>query len=586
MKKLLFILMSVAALLGWSTVSAQDYSAEFKDAEGAKGAFGEQNFTLDGKAWYATCGYYDKTGEHFRLGRREKDAESAKPVDSKFTTLGISEQGAVLEMKWDFENITSFQIVSSYNWEANNKVTLLVSTDEGATYTIVKTETIDVKDPSNEIVERVFSDETAREKARYALALEGEKAGVCRLNLTKVSTNEEVEGDTKAPEIKSVLTTNATTVEVLFNEALDAASAETIANYAVNNDITVSAAKLGEDNKTVTLTTSAMTEGTTYELTVNGVKDAAGNATQNLKAVFAFGAVEVENIAALVAMRDTYIEGQKYRVKGEVVVTALIGKFGKQKNTTNAWIQDKGCEKSKGHSMMLYYVNDLLKDAKVGDVLSGLTGELTVYNDLIEMQNFDTEAIEIKGTADITVDDVTIADLSGADKWLYQNAMVRVKGVKFGQEAGETFAEDKSYNITDDKTTIAIYTNREGSYLGTKVPLTKCDITAYVGYHNAAQLGLRTKEDIVASSDNTAVENNEAIRFSVYPNPTDGMLNVELAEGGQFSLFVYNMNGLQLMRHDGLVDNARVDLSGLAHGMYIVELRTAEGVVRTKVVVR
>ncbi|MDE5574255.1 MAG: hypothetical protein K2I87_00905, partial [Bacteroidales bacterium] len=60
MKKLLFILMSVAALLGWSTVSAQDYSAEFKDAEGAKGAFGEQNFTLAGKAWYATCGYYDK----------------------------------------------------------------------------------------------------------------------------------------------------------------------------------------------------------------------------------------------------------------------------------------------------------------------------------------------------------------------------------------------------------------------------------------------------------------------------------------------------------------------------------------------
>lgn len=584
MKKLLFILMSVAALLGWSTVSAQDYSAEFKDAEGAQGSFGEQNFTLAGKAWYATCGYYGKTNSEnlFRLGRRERDADKAKPVDSRFTTLGISEQGAVLEMKWDFENITSFQIVSSYNWEANNKVTLLVSTDEGATYTIVKTETIDVKDPSGEIVERIFSDETAREKARYALALEGEKEGVCRLDLTKVFTNEEVEGDTKAPEIKSVLTANATTVNVLFNEALDATSAETVANYTINNNITVSAAKLGEDGKTVTLTTSEMAAGS-YELTVNGVKDAAGNATENLKATFAFGAVEVENIAALIGMRDTYVKGQKYRVKGEVVVTALVGKFGSNKNTTNAWVQDKGCETSKGHSMMLYYVNDLLKDAKVGDVLSGLTGELTVYNDLIEMQYFDTTTIEIKGTADITVDDVTIADLSGADKWLYQNAMVRVKGVEFA-DAGETFEEGKSYNITDGNASIAIYTNREGSYLGTKIPLTKCDVTAYVGYHNAAQLCLRTKEDIAASS--VAVENNEAIRFSVYPNPTDGMLNVELAEGGQFSLFVYNTNGLQLMRRDGLVDNARVDLSGLAHGMYIVEIRTAEGVVRTKVVVR
>ena len=327
-----------------------------------------------------------------------------------------------------------------------------------------------------------------------------------------------------------------------------------------------------------------MTAGINYELTVNGVKDAAGNATQNLKVTFAFGAVEVENIAALVDMRDTYMTGQKYRVKGEVVVTALIGTFGGNKTTTNAWVQDKGCTTSKGHSMMLYYVNDLLADAKVGDVLSGLTGELTIYNDLIEMQNFDTEAIEIKGTADITVDDVTIAELKGTDKWLYQNAMVRVKGVEFA-DAGETFEENVSYNISNGDNTIAIYTNREGSYLGTKIPLTACDVTAYVGYNKGnVQLGLRTKDDIAAAS--VAVENNDAIKFSVYPNPTEGILNVELAEGGQFSLFVYNTNGMQMMRREGLVDNARVDLSGLAHGMYIVEIRTAEGVVRTKVVVR
>ena len=574
MKKLLFTLMSVAALLGWSTVSAQGTYSKITSVDELE-ADGTYLVVCESEGWVMSgnkrSAYYRGYYEATLTGSitTEVAAETSDELPFAITLESVADGNFALK-----DEVTGKYL--GYDASATSKNNL-VNVDEATAWNIsfsdgnAKIElvsaagrTIQVNPASNSMR---FSTFTSNQTAVQLYKRGGEYV------------------DEKAPEIKSVLTTNATTVEVLFNEALDAASAETVANYAVNNDITVSAAKLGEDNKTVTLTTSAMTEGTTYELTVNGVKDAAGNATQNLKAVFAFGAVEVENIAALVDMRDTYIEGQKYRVKGEVVVTALIGKFGSQQTTTNAWVQDKGCEKSMGHSMMLYYVNDLLKDAKVGDVLSGLTGELTIYNDLIEMQHFDTEAIEIKGTADITVDDVTISELSGSNKWLYQNAMVRVKGVEFA-DAGETFESNKSYQITDGNATIAIYTNREGSYLGTKIPLAKSDVTAYVGYNSGnVQLGLRTKEDIVASTS-TAVENNDAIKFSVYPNPTEGLLNVELAEGGQFSLFVYNTNGLQLIRREGLVDNTRVDLSGLAHGVYIVEIRTAEGVVRTKVVVR
>ena len=575
MKKLLFTLMSVAALLGWSTVSAQGTYSKITSAD---------DLVEDGVYLIATAEYGMAMSKPFTNNKARENVEVTVAngvISTEVATTATDALPFEVVLKKSGDNWALYDAVNEMYIGYIEGQNQIQNQAEAYAWTI----TIDA-DGNADIVST--SGETRR-------ILYNSNSGQLRFSAYKQvnTTNKEIQlyksggeyVDEKAPEIKSIATTNATTVEVLFNEALDAASAETVANYAVNNDITVSAAKLGEDNKTVTLTTSAMTEGTTYELTVNGVKDAAGNATQNLKAVFAFGAVEVENIAALVAMRDTYIEGQKYRVKGEVVVTALIGKFGSQQTTTNAWVQDKGCEKSMGHSMMLYYVNDLLKDAKVGDVLSGLTGELTIYNDLIEMQHFDTEAIEIKGTADITVDDVTISELSGSNKWLYQNAMVRVKGVEFA-DAGETFESNKSYNIQDGNATIAIYTNREGSYLGTKIPLAKSDVTAYVGYNSGnVQLGLRTKEDIVASTS-TAVENNEAIKFSVYPNPTEGLLNVELAEGGQFSLFIYNTNGLQLMRREGLVDNTRVDLSGLAHGVYIVEIRTAEGVVRTKVVVR
>ena len=575
MKKLLFTLMSVAALLGWSTVSAQGTYSKITSAD---------DLVEDGVYLIATAEYGMALGMNFgNNAARENVAVTITNgvISTEVATQPTDKLPYEIVLKKNGDNWALYDLV-------NQKYIARTTTDENKiqnqdepyewTITIDADGNVDIASLESTVRRILYNSNTGQ------LRFSAYKAVNNTNKVVQLYKKGGVYVDEKAPEIKNISTTNATTVEVLFNEALDATSAETVANYTVNNGITVSAAQLGDDNKTVTLTTSALTAGINYELTVNGVKDVAGNATQNLKVTFAFGAVEVENIAALVAMRDTYMTGQKYRVKGEVVVTALIGKFGSQQTTTNAWVQDKGCEKSMGHSMMLYYVNDLLKDAKVGDVLSGLTGELTIFNDLIEMQNFDASTIEINGTADITVDDVTIAELKGTDKWLYQNAIVRVKGVEFA-DAGETFEENVPYNISDGANTIAIYTNREGSYLGTKIPLTECDVTAYVGYNSGnVQLGLRTKDDIAAAS--VAVENNEAIRFSVYPNPTEGLLNVELAEGGQFSLFVYNTNGMQMMRREGLVDNTRVDLSGLAHGMYIVEIRTAEGVVRTKVVVR
>lgn len=393
-----------------------------------------------------------------------------------------------------------------------------------------------------------------------------------------------VTADETAPEISFVVTASATptSVEVHFSEVLDKASAETVANYTLNNNLTVSAAKLGEDNKTVTLTTSAMTEGTAYELTVNGVKDEAGNATDNLKYAFTFGAIEVDDIAAVLALRDTYVNAQQYRIKGEVVVVAHVG--------TSIYVQDKGCETTKGHSLLLYDQPKTYEGKfPAGTVLTNVAGSLTIYqNALFEMQYL-ADNITANGTADVVVTKATIADVYKDNS--YHAALVQFSDVQISDDNGKTFEANKNYRMMDPSGKyMDLHVYATDNIVGETVPKEKVSVTGYVGVYNGnSQLILRDKSDISANNTpgpGTAVEGNEAVRFSVYPNPTEGMLNVELAEGGQFSLFVYNTNGLQLMRREGLVDNARVDLSGLAHGMYIVELRTAEGVVRTKVVVR
>ncbi|MCP5525313.1 MAG: hypothetical protein H7A47_00715 [Verrucomicrobiales bacterium] len=65
-------------------------------------------------------------------------------------------------------------------------------------------------------------------------------------------------------------------VHLTFDEPLDQASAETVANYTIPG-LTVNSATLDVDRVSVILVTSAQTTGTEYQLTIDGVKDISVN---------------------------------------------------------------------------------------------------------------------------------------------------------------------------------------------------------------------------------------------------------------------------------------------------------------------
>lgn len=389
--------------------------------------------------------------------------------------------------------------------------------------------------------------------------------------------------DTEAPVIEMVTgeASDPTTIMVHFSETLDAASAANVANYSLDNGATVDSAIYEEGRTYVVLRTSSLTPATEYTITVNGVADRSGNATSNATYTFTFGYIDVENLAALNDLRDSYVEGQAYRITNPVVVTAVIGKFGSGQNTTNVWVQDQGCETTLGHSMMLYRIEENASNLQVGSVINNLIGQLTVYNDLVEMQYIDEASMEITGeTADVTVTTVTVAELLGENGMDYQNALVRIDGVIFAETG--SFEENTSYNISDGTSTIVFRTNREGSYLGEAIPTTEVSVIGYIGwYNNQAQILPRVKEDIFTPSANEAARR---IEVAVYPNPTDGDLNVR-AEG-RFDLNVYSVSGTLVLAQEGLDSEARIDLSGLSKGVYMVEVKTAEGSAMNKVVVR
>ena len=389
--------------------------------------------------------------------------------------------------------------------------------------------------------------------------------------------------DVEAPSIRMVTSeaSDPNTIMVHVTELLDSISAVTVSNYSLDNGATVDSAVYESDREYVVLKTSALTPTTEYTITVNGVTDRAGNAMNNATYTFTFGYIDVENLAALNDLRDSYVEGQAYRITNPVVVTAVIGKFGSGQNTTNVWVQDQGCETTLGHSMMLYRIEENASNLQVGSVINNLIGQLTVYNDLVEMQYIDEASMEITGeTADVTVTTVTVAELLGENGMDYQNALVRIDGVIFAETG--SFEENTSYNISDGTSTIVFRTNREGSYLGEAIPTEEVSVIGYIGwYNNQAQILPRVKEDIFTPSAN---EDARRIEVAVYPNPTDGELNVR-AEG-RFDLNVYSVNGTLVLAQEGLDSEARIDLSGLSKGVYLVEVKTAEGSAMSKVVVR
>jgi hypothetical protein len=80
--------------------------------------------------------------------------------------------------------------------------------------------------------------------------------------------------DTTPPTISSV-TADETSVMVVFSEPVEQTSAETISNYTIDNGITISNAILNADLRSITLITNPHTDGTTYTLTINNVRDRA-----------------------------------------------------------------------------------------------------------------------------------------------------------------------------------------------------------------------------------------------------------------------------------------------------------------------
>ena len=79
--------------------------------------------------------------------------------------------------------------------------------------------------------------------------------------------------------------------------------------------------------------------------------------------------------------------------------------------------------------------------------------------------------------------------------------------------------------------------------------------------------------DVTMVVDDTFVADPEPLKVTIYPNPTQDILNIDLynyAHNG--SINIYNINGVLLQTHDLKSSESQFDISGLAEGIYLLEI--------------
>ena len=394
--------------------------------------------------------------------------------------------------------------------------------------------------------------------------------------------------DVYAPYITNVNPTNATTVVLTFNEALNATTAETASNYVLN-DGTISQAAL--NGNVVTLTVApAMTEGLEHTLIVSNVTDVAGNAMDQDTLTFTYG-VEQQYVCATIAeLRSkldftdnsgNVVDNTTYKLTGEVVVTAVA-----------AYNNQKVIQDATG-AILIFDPNGTLGTLSIGDKISGIYGTLTNYYGFLEFKPTASYENFISVFEDVTPLVITLDQLNDASFMMgHQAELIQLNDVTLN-EAGNTCAVLTPYGITQNGTSANAFFAyfQDAEYIGNALPSYNMDL---VGFNFAtSKIGssyLDFRYYIIPRNNGDFAEHvgiseyDQAIQ--IFPNPVENTLHLSFNAFNATTVQIFDITGKMIMSQavEGQVMSVNVDQ--LTTGTYFVRLTDGHDAAITKFVKR
>lgn len=90
------------------------------------------------------------------------------------------------------------------------------------------------------------------------------------------------------------------------------------------------------------------------------------------------------------------------------------------------------------------------------------------------------------------------------------------------------------------------------------------------------------KEKVLTVTWPASVDTKEETKLSVYPNPTQSAIFVNIAGFTRGKIEVYNITGARVWASDGYTIEGKIDVSNFTTGVYLIKIQNEEGAVVTK----
>ena len=140
------------------------------------------------------------------------------------------------------------------------------------------------------------------------------------------------------------------------------------------------------------------------------------------------------------------------------------------------------------------------------------------------------------------------------------------------------YAQEADFNVSDNKLYMAAFLTDFTS------GLYSVDVTTGAATFMGSTNGSEVTMFSIANTINTlAVDYAQATKFSYYPNPTTGILNIT-ASGKIENVEVYNLVGQKVMSFSPKADKSQIDMSSLSKGVYLVKAVVNGKVITNKVI--
>ena len=276
--------------------------------------------------------------------------------------------------------------------------------------------------------------------------------------------------DSTPPAVDLVNVLTSTQIEVFFNEAVDSLSSSTSTNYAIDKAIIVTHAQRDAVNLKRVLLTITQMSNDFYTLTIQNVKDIAGNEMTPSKTFsFMFGVLTIAQARSAGA-------GVAVRVRGIVTVANEF--------KSPSFIQD-------ATAGVAVCSSSFSSSACVGDLWE-IAGVLKDFDGLLEIDQI-TDTVRLSSGNSLPLP--TVARSTGLSEAL-EGQLVRINNVKFS--ATSSFgADDSSYSAGDPFGTIMIRVDKDSNIPLKQIPADSVNIVGILADTKGAyQLQPRSIDDI------------------------------------------------------------------------------------------